>query len=697
MHWIRCLAGLALMLALPLNVRSTEDEDAPEPKKPLPLEVAGVTVTPHANVQTMHFRQAVPPLTGARVQLFLRNPAPTNSPVPDELDFNVVTFDDQEPQRLLSDGEWSWHDTPAVWTENETKLPPGSLVVWTFNGSTPAWTSGKELKIGVTDWLRAQRSEFTVKLPDASVHLAAVTFLSTSNHVHPNQIVLHIANDSDQAVQIAGIRLHLPRPGSPWRRLFPQPLLTNLACFPRQGWIAAHDQGGASITVAPLPLIHAALEVILKDRADRPRTLWAFQRIKREVFDISGGWVAAGGGPMNPLTQEPFLKTLKRLHVNTAHLQLTPGYTDTYGPGSLYARYPLKLFGAMQPLAAYDTDAMLPRLHAVEFLGEPQYEGGDSQRLPQEVWHALAPYATHRLPTTVTLSDPSTWSAYAGLSDYPHFDAYRVAAPAADIWPQYDRWGKDRIAWGAPLETIGDMCRSLRETSRPAPVAAWSQGPHHAWELVDGRKRAAPNPDEIRLQAYHALSSRITSLYWFNLSLPALVKYRDTLPALERIGREIRMLDDFYLEGSAYRHQSLRRESRPDWDLASIVSPRGAVLTALDLDYAPDRSDKRFEFRRPREARFSFALPAWLRPPQDVFRLDAEGIYDVKYTNTVGGVEIVDRQNKVALYVAAASRELRAELERKRQALLIEERLLNFDPGANPKDFEILKALWEPK
>jgi hypothetical protein len=37
----------------------------------------------------------------------------------------------------------------------------------------------------------------------------------------------------------------------------------------------------------------------------------------------------------------------------------------------------------LQPFERYDTDAMLPRIHAVEFLGEPQY-GGGKPVAPQE-------------------------------------------------------------------------------------------------------------------------------------------------------------------------------------------------------------------------------------------------------------------------------------------------------------------------
>jgi len=80
-------------------------------------------------------------------------------------------------------------------------------------------------------------------------------------------------------------------------------------------------------------------------RATRPGafSLWAHLRIKPERFDISGGWV---NDRWNSITNEVFLKTLKRLHVNTAHLQNTRGYTDT----DLYTRYPLKYFGHLQPV-----------------------------------------------------------------------------------------------------------------------------------------------------------------------------------------------------------------------------------------------------------------------------------------------------------------------------------------------------------
>ncbi|MFM8327874.1 MAG: hypothetical protein ACKN9U_23680, partial [Pirellulaceae bacterium] len=148
------------------------------------------------------------------------------------------------------------------------------------------------------------------------------------------------------------------------------------------------------------------------------------------------------------------------------------------------------------------------------------------------------------------------WRHYAGLSDYPHFDAYRVVAPAADSWRQYDRWGDRRISWGAPLETIGVLTRSLRDLSRPVSIAAWSQGPHAGWGgFLDGRRRRSPTPAELRSQALHALASRITSLYWFNLSRKSLLKFPDTWDAMRRVGREIQMMAPSLLDGDAAYYQ----------------------------------------------------------------------------------------------------------------------------------------------
>ena len=182
-------------------------------------------------------------------------------------------------------------------------------------------------------------------------------------------------------------------------------------------------------------LHHKALEVRLTDTDGQPVTAWAHQQIKREVFDISGGWVAEKLGTINTLQAEPYLKTRRRLHVNAGIHQEVSGYSDS----ALFERYLLKYMNRLQPLYHYDTDAVLPRIHAVEFLGEPEY-GGGTPVAPQDVWKAFTPYAPTRLPTSVTHSEERIWRYYAGLLDCTHYDAYRVTVPSPDSWSRYDRW-----------------------------------------------------------------------------------------------------------------------------------------------------------------------------------------------------------------------------------------------------------------
>ena len=546
------------------------------------------------------------------------------------------------------------------------------------------------LSIGARD--KPLQTDCTLTLDAPRAWLSAVTFLGPTNSVQPDSVIFHVANESDAPLRLQSCRLWLPASNDTWQALLPREAVTSLECFPADGIIPAKDRGGARVRIGPLPLSYAAVEVQLTEASGKSVTLWSHLRVKREAFDISGGWVASKLGTSNTLQCAPYLKTLRRMHINTGHIADTGGYTDQTGSDGLYTRYPLKYFNKLEPLSHYDNDAMLPRIHAVEFLGEPQYGGGRPVP-PQEVWQKLAPYQPTRLPTTVTHSEERIWRFYAGLSDYPHYDAYRVSAPSPDAWLKYDRWGGQSIRWGAPLETIGDMTRSLRELNRPRPIAYWSQGAHHGWDRYGGRQRTSPTPDELRAQAYHALASRITSLYWFNFSLKSLVKFPDLIEPITRVGREIRMLDDFYLEGDAVGHERVLRDGKPDWDCDVVAGPRGALLFALDLDYQADVEEKVFKFGPPRDVVLRFGLPAYASKPAEVFRVDADGVTAVEHTVQGGALEIRDRVSRLAIYVAANRAGERDRIEARRKALVADEAAFAFDPGRNTADLELLRHL----
>jgi hypothetical protein len=622
------------------------------------------------------------------VQLFVRSRA---TGAGESFRIGKVLFNGKEAAAYLEDKLWTWHDSPTVWKDAERSIPSGALAVWTFNSVSEQLD--KELRLQIAAAAGRPSHDFRVDVKRPRLWLSSVTFVGPEEGVHPDRMIFYVRNETKRPVRIVNCRLFLPREGQSRRWLYHGPWLGgNIRSFSEEGRIEPSELGGARIMTGRLPLTYAAVQVKLRGQDGDDISLWAHLRIKKETFDISGGWVGDSTPKGNTLTHEPFLKTLRRMHINTGHIGDVGGYTDQTGPDGLYTRYPLKYFNKLAPVERYDTDEMLPRIHAVEFLGEPQYRYGRNDKLPQQVLEAFEPYADSRLATTLTLSESQNWHLYAGLSDYPHYDAYRVTAPSPDTWSLYDRWGGERIRWGAPLETIGEMTRSLRETSRPAPIAYWSQGAHHGWGRYGGRARTSPTPDELRSQAYHALSSRITSLYWFNLSLKSLVKFRDLIDEMTRVGREIRVLERFYLEGAAYQHKQIQRDGKPDWGLASIISTDGALLFALDLDYEADVTEKVFQFGPPRPARFEFDLPRWLRRPADVFRIDADGIHEVRSRGRANAIVIEDRANKIGVYVAATDAGLRERLEARRREMLQFEESLGFDPAGSDADFETLTA-----
>lgn len=653
------------------------------------LRLEGVTVTPHMQSHEMRYRKKTDFSLGARTQLFIQNVSESTLSIKPDSD---IRLRDRTPKELLDADEWSWYDFPDAWKDQPLTLAPKALTVWTFNGKREKWGVGKSAKMSIKlSGKEGDTTKFRIPIERPKVWLSCVTFLGEEENPYPDRLIFHVANQTNNSLRLESCRFWLPENNSTWRVLLPQKWISNLETFPKGGTIPSGDRGGAIVSTGTLPLTYTALEVRLRDYTNNPVTLWAHLRIKREIFDISGGWVSSKVNGRSTLTFEPYLKTLRRMHINTGHIGKVSGYTDN---PELYLRYPLKLFNKLADFTRYDTDSMLKHIHAVEFLGEPQY-GGGRPVLPMEVWQKLTSYQPTRLTTTVTHSEERIWRFYAGLSDYPHYDAYRVCAPSPDSWRLYERWGNERIRWGAPLETIGEMTRSLREINRPASIAYWSQGAHSGWGNYGGRQRTSPTPKELRSQAYHALAARITSLYWFNLSLKSILKFPDLIEPISIVGREIRLLENYYLEGDAYHYECLMEDGRPDWDVSVIASPKGAVLFALDIDYKPDITEKVFKFGPPRNTAITFPLPAYLRNPVKVLSIDADEIKSVPFELTQKGIRIKAEFSDVNVFVATHNINAQIELEKHRKELIVFENSFGFDPAQNSDDLKQLKAILE--
>lgn len=665
------------------------------------IQVIGLSVTPHQFSPNMQWRRAPNPELSARVEMFVRNQSDRALQIP-----SPIRFDDKTPEELLAEKKWAWHDTSS---KNGFELPAGALRVLRWNGLDAGWGVGTEHDVSLGG-VSSTKSPINLELP--RVFFESITFHAAGsrdgNHsMYPDRMLATIHNDLQEPIRMISCRLWLPQSNETFQTLYPKPIQRELKPYPEDAIIPAGEMGGIELDFGPLPLTYTAVEMVVSPVSrDEETHVWGYLKIRRSSFDISGGWVASVVKGRNSMTQIPFLKTLSQLYINTGQIEEVSGYTDN---PELYAQYPIKRFNRMADKNRYDSDSILSTVHAIEFLGEPQYGGGRPVP-PQEVFDQLAPYQSWKLPTTVTLSEERDWRYYVGVCDYPHYDAYRVIAPAADSWSKYDRWGGKSIRWGAPLETIGDMTRSLRQQSRPVTIAYWSQGAHHDWGGVLSPRRGSPTPDELRSQAWQGLGNGIASLYWFNLSMKSLAKFPDLIDPIRRVGREIQLLKPILEQCVCYQYERQTNDGLLEWDLNSLVTRDTALLVANDIGYAIDERSKTFRFEK-RDGVFSFQLPTWLATPNDggttggitsdsttdgnlhVFRVDSEGTHNVEYTLESRQIKIRDAVSVVGVYIVTRDKNLRLSMDAKLASLLQSELELGFNPVDSEADRKTLQSL----
>jgi hypothetical protein len=677
--WIARILVLMVWLISHASALPVSEE---EPRLESGLEVMGMEVVPHQFSPNLRWRRAPDPELSARVTLFVHNPSDQPQSV------RSIRWSGKAADALVRDGDWSWHDPECA---TDFSMPPQSLRVLRWNGRRQTWGVGNNHQVEWQDASdRAETLPFSIEAPQARIE--SVVFLNAQGALYPNRMIATVRNDTTVPIRLVSCRLWLPESNDTFQTLYPQPVRNDLNPYPANGTVQPNEMAGVELEYERLPLTYTAIEINVEEVETKLRkSLWAYLKIRPASFDLSGGWIAKEVRGGQALAQDPYWKTLALMSINTGQIEEVGGYTDQ---PEIYSRYPIKRFNRLGDRARYDTESMLPTIHAVEFLGEPQYGGGRPVP-PQEVFDKLAPYQPWKLPTTITLSEERTWRYYSGLSDYPHYDAYRVIAPAADAWSNYDRWNGESIRWGAPLETIGDMTRSLRMQSRPATIAYWSQGAHDGWGGVLSPRRGSPTPDELRSQAWHGLGNGIASLYWFNLSVKSLVKYPDLIGPIARVGREIHLLKEVLEQGTSYEYRRAQTGDALEWDLSSIATRDVALLVANDLAYDIDPTTRTFRFKR-RSGEFAFRVPAWLEGPKFVFRVDADGTHDVEHDwSGKDTVTIRDEVQVVGIYVVTNEPQYRTRLDARYRDRMNFEKSLGFDPVNNIDDFRALRSLVE--
>lgn len=456
------------------------------------LEVAGVAAVPHVTSAETRYRGRANP-EGAWVQIILRNPTNAALPAPS-------LVNGREAFQWLLAGEWAWADSPRL-------VPPGGYGVLSFNGVTPRWRPGADIVLESAR--RPWRAE--ARLPEAGLALTKISFLPARGVA-----AVHFWNRTGSEARLEKVIL---RHGAGFRQT------AELAPLLSSGPAPPGERGAGLWHLPEIPLTYVLVEAQFNHRMSQ----WAMLRFKNDGFDIGAGWLdTPAPNGVNPLTVPAFRSLMRRLHINLVHAQHDPA-----PDGKPFRR--MSTFADVKSFSAPDEAAAI---HCADAVGEPQHSG----LTPLEVFRKLKPYESGNYATCLTLSEDVGFGFYAGLSDWPHFDAYRVNAPHADDWTGYTRFGEP-LPWGAPVETAGAMMRVLREVSRPRPVAAWSQGAHYNWRTpMGGRQRLDPTPAELVSQAWQVVANGAQSLYWYSLESYSVLRSPDLLGPLAETGRRLRTL-----------------------------------------------------------------------------------------------------------------------------------------------------------
>lgn len=589
-----------------------------------PVEVAGIAAAPHATSAETRYRGRATP-AGAWVQLVLRNRTDRPQPAP-------AMVNGREPFQWVLAGEWSWFDSPRV-------IPAGGFAVLSFNGVTAQWRPGAEIALE-SSW---RQWRVSARLPAGELALRKVAFFPARG-----EVAVHYRNGTAGALRLEQVTLHTGAG-------FARPVVLEALRQPAE--IPAGEHGAALWRAPELPAGHALVELQFSHQLK----LWSLLRVKDDSFDIGAGWLdTRAPSGVNPLTVPAFRSLLRRLHINLVHAQSDPA------PDGL----PFRRMATFADVKKFSRPGEAATIHCADVVGEPQHSG----LTPFEVLRRLKPYEAASYPTCLTLSEDPGFGYYAGLSDWPHFDAYRVNAPHADDWAGYERFGG--LAWGAPLETIGAMMRVLNDVSRPRPVAAWSQNAHYNWRAaMGGRTRLDPTPGEMAMQAWQAVANGAQSLYWYSLESYSVLRSPDLLVPTMEIGRQIRVLQPWLETGDA-----IWRRRSGEFDLNVMAAPDAAVLFALHLGYRPDGGSKTFVWDAPGAFAAEFELPFTLRGEGlSVLRLTPQRVEPVSATPTARGVRIAGQADPVAIYIASKENGLIAKAKALLEAAKARETAEAFD------------------
>ena len=646
----------------------------------LSLEIAGVTVVPHfVSGEIPNYPDEEKYLSkfkpGALIRIFVRN-ADLDSDIHSEVLFNGKTG-----QELIDSDIVCFCDAPDIretTTGLSTKIPAGAMDYYLLNVvNRDFYENGIKLKF--RDKLTGNTTEKLVNIDNPDFFASRIEFCSSNGSSFPDGFYVYFSNNSEKDIRVNKIKIWKAGKtyGEHWgsKSFVPK----NIFWFGEKENIPNNSMNGAFVNTGKLPFGEIIVEFEITRNSLMEKMYYAVKPMIIN-FDIGLGWDS------NLLSKsEAYCKTMKFMHFNTVN----SGLKSFLANKEWSEKYPMKRFSKLQNESTTTDENELKTIHGAEHFGEPQFK----KRPAWEIFNYYVTYRNSGFPTTLTLSHEPGFFIYAGVVDYPHFDAYRVVAPHADKRGDYIKYGNKNVKWGSPLETIGDYMRTLNRISYPNPVAAWTQAMSDGWKNQARRNAGNPNNLEMRIQAYEAVVNGATSLYWFNMSAKNVVNNRQSLAEIQKINREIMVVGELLSKSNPFWWQNRFM----DIDLNVLAGPDFAVLSAIDLKYEVSENNQ-FVSTGKRFEEMAFKIPEYLHRCNSAVKITCDGISEIDVNIKYGNAIITDYIETTGLYVVynSTNRDLKEILKRRYNKIRDTEDSYHFDPISNDEDFRFLTEELQP-
>jgi len=470
-------------------------------------------------------------------------------------------------------------------------IPPGGMGVLEINGVSDDFAPGKLFRLGYIDRSWRPAGSVSTKLTEDPIQISYIRVLPGMD-----EIEVHVRNKSDEivaleSVEIVGVETQ------------------DVSWVSRKLDGPSHSIARVKLKEAVSP--SALLIVKLTVTSDGvERTIYAHRRAFEDWFPI-GTWSS----------QPDRLAVLRHHHIETI---VKGGRGDDEFYSKEAARYG---FRTMVPSGSYPDVDMIrnlgdhPAVACWMITDEP-----DWSQTPAHI--LVADEITRRYnstkPTFVTLCRNVKFFEYASIVDIPCMDHYCVTAPTSSKWPK---------RYGTRLEETAYYTRDLKAASEPKPIWIWTQG-IASWE--ERPKRPVPTPHELAAQLLLNVGRGAKGILWFNFELDVGEKYPDTMEAIRRWGRVLRLVRDDLLAAEPVEANVRASDTI---DVAPLASWDKLILAVTNLDY--EIHDTAYPWTTAKDVKISLDLPKWVRPAT-ALAIEPDGITKVAY-------EVNGRRIKLAL------------------------------------------------